>query len=246
MSEENKQEAIESEVNEQVQEEPTSTPDDQTSEDQVEEVSEHVESTPEPEKPDPRQAEWDKQLQKMQQLTATLERQQSAGQTEAAQKTRDRIEELLASDDLDYNPSKGFKTLAEELREYKSTLNEMRQQVAQYEQSQIETQRKAFESEFKANNPELADQYDTLTTELRKDAEAYAQQGITGKALDEVLAARWELKIAQAKANRPAQPESVTKTPKATSPVKKPGQPKPPQGLGWDPQRLAAELRLRH
>lgn len=212
--------------------------DDEEPEDGAEEEEEESEEQDgeaeedQPEKPDPRDALWDKQLQIVQQLSATLERQlksseasgsMSAKDAAKAEKAVSKLAELLESrKDFDpYEDAKsGFMAVEEELQKRDALIEKMAAEVDALKKASRQNEQSLVETRFDKHYPELAGRYG----ELAKKAAEYAERIVgddrseTANRLWERLAAERLTEIAEAEKTRAtAQAEPKKKS----APVKK-------------------------
>lgn len=165
-AEEEVEEAEEAEEAEAAEEDPESDEDeeadeaDETPEDETSETP----SAPAPEKDD----KWDKAIQKMDQLAATLERQQQAAQEtpgddklqRKVEKTKTRIRELLESEE--------FPDTGQSLKATEETIEQIRKELRDEIESEyrpvkqwmeVEQAERRAEQDFNKNYPELRGQY---------------------------------------------------------------------------------------
>lgn len=148
---------------------------EEADEDDPDESDEGEGDEPEPEeKPDPKSDLVDKQLQKFQQLNATLEKklaalpeegEPTAKQVKEVEKAKSRIEKYLEeSDDLD--PYKGVVDLANEMSGDKSQMAKLADQLEslqQYvEESNVRIRAEQAQARFASYYPDLAGRYEEL------------------------------------------------------------------------------------
>lgn len=226
---------------EQVQDEQTSTPDeDTTSVEQVEDSREQVEQPEEPQEDGystklAKAAELaEKSAQRISQMATTYERQLQAGDERAAAKTEERIQQeqsrvkaILDDPDVEYDPRKGFSAVAEDLdavgtkfQSYEQKMAAIEQELSEYRQAAAESQQRAYEAEWKSKNTDLADKFDSLRNQLIEKVDAYKEQGITQpQALSQLANVEWE-RIVSAARNETAPKAPTTPKPTSTQPVR--------------------------
>lgn len=131
-----------------------------------------VEADPEAERPDTA-AIMDRELQKVQQLRATLERQVQAAQQNPtaenihkAEKTKSRLDAIteMSSDEID--PYKAVVDVAQEARLNQQRLAELQESVkasgGATNQQLVQAHQAIHELQFKVENPDLAGQYQAI------------------------------------------------------------------------------------
>jgi hypothetical protein len=167
--------------------EPDDTPGDDP-EEQVDEAEtddapgEEVDDTPEtePEKPDLHELQA-KELQRFQQLNATLEKQladHEANPTPETQakieKTRSRLDDLIEQGD-EVDPYKATRTLAEEGKAQKELLTQLQEAVQNTagasSQQVAQLQRQMHRLQFQIANPDLGERYDELMRQAAEEVD---------------------------------------------------------------------------
>lgn len=181
----------------------------------------------------------DKELQKIQQLRATLERQVAAAQANPtaetigkAEATKSRLDSIIDSQD-DVDPYKAAVTLAQEGKAHEAKLADLQKAVdttaGMSSQKVAEMQGQMARLQFKIDHPSLADRYDELAQAAAAEVDGMLGEAAS-KAPPEVLmrldGAAFERLIKAEEAKSQAENEPATdappprKKPVATSPIK--------------------------
>lgn len=175
---------VEEEEESEDEEESVEESDEEESEDEEEESDEEEEEKP-PVKSDPQAERWDKELQAIQQLRATLERQiasaQSSGtisQKDAAkiEKTQSKLAALLESKGKDFDPFEdargAFSAVDEELQARDAKIAALEQKLVALEGTLSASKASVAEVQFDKQHPELAGRY----SELAEKAAIFAEE----------------------------------------------------------------------